>query len=112
MATAPRGYTRKEAQQARQKVATGTKTATNVLDGLTPETTVEVIRFGGAMSKVSFQATGDLAGTVEFSISGMNWFTSTAIPAANGPASFTAHNVDGVRVTRTGGTGQLFIAAI
>lgn len=106
--TAPRGYTRKEVQTVRQRVATGQKSATEVLDGTT---TVEIIRFGGAMAKVSFQASGTLLGTIEFSISGLNWVSSTAIPAANAIGSFNTHNIEGVRVTRTSGTGQLFIAA-
>lgn len=109
MATAPRGYTRKETQLVRQWVSTGVKTATGTLDGTT---TVEVIRFGGAMQKVSYQASGDLAGTIEFSIDGLNWFGSAALPAANAPASYNTHNTEGVRITRTSGSGQLFIAAV
>lgn len=112
MATAPRGYTRKDVQTVRQRVATGVKTATDTLDGSTPELTVEIIRFGGAMSKVSFQGSGNLVGTVEFSIDGLNWFSSTAIPGSNAPASYTTHNVEGVKVTWTSGTGQVFLAAV
>lgn len=106
--TAPRGYTRKDVQSVRQRVATGQKSATETLDA---STTVEIIRFGGAMEKVSFQASGSLAGNIEFSISGLNWVSSTPIPGSNAIATFSAHNVEGVRITRTGGTGQLFIAA-
>ena len=102
----PRGYTRKEVQSVRQRVATGQKDATGVLDATT---TVEIIRLGGAMSKVSFQASGSLQGTVEFSLSGLDWVSSTAIPASNAIASFSTHNIEGIRVTRTAGTGQLFI---
>lgn len=105
MALAPRGYTKKETAQAKQAVATGLRTATGVLDGTT---TVEIMRLG-AGSKVSFQATGDLAGTVEFSISGLSWFGSTAIPGTNAPGSYNTHNVDGIKVTRTSGSGQLFV---
>lgn len=108
MPTAPRGYTRKEVQTVRQRVVTGEKVATGVLDA---SNTVEIIRFGGAMSKVSFQASGDLAGTIEFSISGLDWVSSTAIASSNAIASYNTHNVEGVRVTRTSGSGQLFIAA-
>jgi hypothetical protein len=108
MAVSPRGYTRKEVQTVRQRVAVGQKTATIELDA---STTVEEIRFGDAFSKVSFQATGTLQGTIEFSISGQNWVNSTAIPAANAIGTFSTHNVEGVRITRTSGSGQLFIAA-
>jgi hypothetical protein len=108
MSVSPRGYTRKDVQTVRQRIAAGEKVVT---EELSASNTVEVIRLGGAMSKISFQASGDLQGTVEFSISGLNWVSSTAIAAANGIVTFSAHNVDGVRVTRTSGTGQLFIAA-
>ena len=104
MALAPRGYTKKETAQAKQPVATGMRTATGTLDATT---TVEVMRLG-ACSKVSYQSTGDLAGTVEFSISGLNWSTPVAFTATV-MASYNTHNVDGIRVTRTGGSGQLFI---
>ena len=105
---APRGYTKKDTQTVRQWVATGVKTATGTLDATT---TVEILRFGGAMQKVSYQGSGDLAGTIEFSIDGLAWFGSVALPAPGTPASYNTHNVEGVRVTRTSGSGQLFIAA-
>lgn len=108
MALAPRGYTRKEAAQAKQRVSSGTAIATAVLDA---SNTTEDLRFPTG-AKVSFQATGDLAGTILFSISGEEYVSSVAIPAANALGSFNTHNVCGIRVTRSGGSGQLFIAVI
>ena len=112
MTTSPRGYTRKDVQTVRQRVSTGVKTATEILDGSTPALTVEIIRFGGAMQKVSYQASGNITGTIEFSIDGLNWFSSTALPSSNAPGSYSTHNVEGVKVTRSTGTGQVFIAAV
>lgn len=109
---APRGYTRKEVQTVRQRVATGVKTATDQLDGSTPDLTVEIIRFGGAMEKVSYQANGNITGTIEFSIDGQAWFGSVAIPATGVPGTYSTHNIEGVRVTRATGSGQVFFAAI
>ena len=101
-------YSKKEAQRVRQKVSVGTALVTGLLDAAT---TVEVLSFGGAMSKVTFQGTDTLAGTVEFSVNGINWFSSTAIGAANAAVSFSTHNFNSMRVTRSGGSGQLAIAA-
>lgn len=99
---------KKASQKIRQQVSGGLKTATGTLDGTT---TVEIVEFGAAMSKVSWSSTGTLAGNIEFTINGQTWFTSTAFVAGT-PGSFTAHNVNAVRITRTGGTGELAIAAI
>lgn len=101
-------YTKKETQRARQNVTVGTKLVTQVLDATNP---VEILHFGGAIARVTFQATDSLAGTVEFSVNGTNWFGSTAIPGANAPQTYTTNNFNSMRVTRTGGTGKLAIAA-
>lgn len=68
------------------------------------------IHLGSAFSKVSFQGTGDLAGTLTFSLDGINFKSSTAIAGTNDLASFSTHNVVIVRVTRTSGTGRVAIA--
>jgi hypothetical protein len=101
-------YSKKQVQPLNQKVTTGVSLATEVLDATN---SVEIVRFGGAMSRVTFQGTDTLAGTVEFTVNGTNWFSSTAIAAANAPTTYTTHNFVAVRVTRSGGTGRLAIAA-
>lgn len=105
------GYSKKDIQRAKQQVSVGAGLCTKVLDGATPETTVEIIQFGGAMSKVTFQGSGNLAGTVEFSVNGANWFSSTAIAGSNAPTTFSTHNFNSIKVTRSGGTGTLSVAA-
>lgn len=101
-------YSKKDAQKARQQIHAGVKLVTETLDA---STTVEILELGGAMSRVSFQASGTLAGTVEFSVNGKNWFGSTAIPAANAPGLYNSYNFNSIKVTRSGGEGQLAIAA-
>lgn len=101
-------YSKKDVQRAKQAVSVGVGLSTGTLDAVT---TVEVLQFGGAMAKVTFQGAGTLAGTVEFSVNGTNWFSSTAIAGANAPTTFSTHNFNSMRVTRTAGTGTLSIAA-
>jgi hypothetical protein len=102
-------YSKKDVQRAKQAVAVGVGISTSTLDATT---TVEILQFGGAMSKVTFQGSGNLVGTVEFSVNGINWFSSTAIAAANAPTTFSTHNFNSMRVTRTSGTGTVAVAAV
>lgn len=97
---------RKEAGAARGQskniVATGTLDAT---------TTQEIVVLPIAASKITVQSTGDLAGTFEVSINGSDWESSTAfLDGVMG--SYSTHIVGSVRVTRTGGSGKLIIAAV
>ncbi len=100
-------YSKQDVQRVRQPVRTADKLATGVLDA---SATVSILTIGSVSEKVTFQASGDLAGTVEFSVNGTNWFGSTAIPGANAPASYNTHNVCAIKVTRSGGTGKVFLA--
>jgi hypothetical protein len=70
------------------------------------------LHLGDACEKVSFQATGDLAGNLTFSINGSNFTNSTAIAGANAIATFSSHAVVIVRVTRTGGSGRVAVACL
>lgn len=101
-------YSKKDVQRAHQDVSTGVGLCTGTLDGTT---TTEILQLGGAMSRVTFQGTGNLQGTVEFSVNGTNWFSSTAIAAANAPTTYSTHNFNSMKVTRTTGSGKLAIAA-
>ena len=102
---APRGYTKKNVETRSQE---GTKIST---EELSADPAVEIIRFGGVPAKVSWQARGDLAGNIEFSLTGDTYFNSTAF-VAGVPGSYNAHNVLSIRVTRTSGTGTLTISAV
>jgi hypothetical protein len=101
-------FSRQDIQSLQLPVRTGDKTITGVLDGTT---TVQIVDLGDVFAKVSFQATGTLLGTIEFSLNGVNFANSTAIAAANAIASFSTHNVCSIRVTRTSGTGRLVMAS-
>lgn len=101
-------YSKKQIQRAKQDTSTGVSLSTDVLDGTT---TVEILHFGGAMSRVTFQGSDNLGGTVEFSVNGTTWFSSTAIAGANAPTTYSTHNFNSMKVTRTSGSGQLAVAA-
>lgn len=101
------GYSKKDSRKAREKVSVADMVSTGTLDGTT---TVEVIQLGVAADKVSWQSSGTLAGTVEFTINGTTWVASTAFTATV-IGTYTASLVKAVRVTRTGGTGKLHILA-
>lgn len=98
---------KKEALRSRQKMATGTSVSTETLDGTT---TTEIVRLACPASKVTVQSTGTLAGNVEFSVNGTDFASTTAF-TANALVSFSTHNCVAIKVTRTGGTGTLAIAA-
>lgn len=107
MAAEPRGYTRKEAQQARQKVSPGVKVTSVELDGTT---TTEDIKLGTPAEQVSVQGTGTLAGTFEVSLNGTDFVAggSIAVAAIN---NYSTSLVVAVRVNRTSGTGRAVVVA-
>jgi len=91
----------------KQTVRTGDKLSSKELDASTTE---DIISLGFPAEVVSFQASGTLAGNIEFSLDGTNWTNTTAIPGSNVIGSFSSHLVLAVRVTRTAGAGKLSIA--
>lgn len=102
-------YSKEEVQRVRQAVRSGTKLVTPVLDGT--NLSIHIFELGDAVTKVSFQASDNLAGTIEFSINGINWTSSTAIPSSNAIGSYSTNIITAIRVTRVSGTGRLEIAA-
>lgn len=102
------GYSKKQSRQSRQSVSIGDSEVTGVLDATN---TIEIVALSCVAEKVSFQASGDLAGTVEFSIDGVNFKNSTAIGSTNAVVTFNTHMSKVLRVTRTGGSGRLAILA-
>jgi hypothetical protein len=101
------GLDYKKREKAVQKVKSGVKYSTGTLDATT---TTEEFHDIGVLEKVTFQANGTLAGTVEFSLDGSQWSSSTAIGAVGALVTFSTHLVCAIKVTRTGGTGKLAIA--
>lgn len=100
-------YNKKEIAALKQKVLTGTKVATNTLDGTV---TTEIIKFPEPVSKFSVQSTGNLAGDVTVSVNGEDFVTGVSF-TAGALASYNTHNVSAIKVTRTSGSGTLAIAA-
>lgn len=103
------GFSKKQTAVARQRISASLVVSSNVLDATK---TTDILVLQDPFKKISFQATGSLAGTVEFSIDGIHFFGSVAIPGANAPASYEAHNVVFVKVTRTSGSGTVVVAAV
>lgn len=101
------GFDKKERSKTRQLNSTGAVLSSIVLDGTTTE---EVINLGIAASKVSYQSTDTLAGNISFSINGQDFFDLTAFTATV-QASYSAHNVVAIKVTRVGGSGRMVISA-
>ena len=99
-------YSKEQVQRAKQSVRTGTKLVTPTLDATT---TVHIFTLGGCASKASFQGTTGLTGTVEFSVDGVTFGGSAAIATAL--TSYNTHNFCAIKVTRTGGSGTVSIAA-
>lgn len=99
---------KQQARKVRQPVLTGDLFLTGTLDGTT---LTEIVLLSSVAEKISVQSDGSLAGTVEFSINGTDFFGSAAF-VATVPISYNTHLVRAVRVTQTGGTGKLHLLAI
>lgn len=108
MANEPRGYLKKQSRLARQPVKVGESVVTGTLDGTTTE---EILILSVVAEKVALQMQGTLAGTAEFSIDGKTFINSTAIPGAGAITMFSTHLVTAIKVTRSGGSGTLTVAA-
>ena len=99
--------TKIQARKVRQPVLTGDYSLSGVLDGTT---TIETLTLSLPAEKVTVQSDGTLAGNVEFSVNGVDFFGSTAFVATT-PATYTANLVRVIKITRTGGTGKLHVLA-
>jgi hypothetical protein len=99
---------RRQREKVAQQVKTGSRLSSVLLDGTT---TSDIITFGTVMEKVTFQADGDVAGTIEFSVDGKSWDDSTALGASGVMVSYNTHNVTAVRVVRSSGSGRVHLAA-
>ena len=101
------GYTKKQSRQARQPVLVGDSQVTGTLT--TGQS--EIVTLSVVAEKVSFQASGSLAGTVEFSLDGVNFKNSTAIGASNAIVTYSTSLCKVLKVTASGGSGKLAILA-
>jgi hypothetical protein len=101
------GYSKRDVASVQQATKTGQRYVTPELSAAP---SVEVIKFGDVASAVTFQASDNLTGTIEFSVDGENFKNSTALAASNAMTTFTTHLVTAVRITRTGGAGKVAVA--
>lgn len=99
---------KQQARKVRQPVLTGDHYLSTLLDATN---TTEVLLLSSVANKISVQGDGTLAGTIEFSINGLDWYGSTAFTAVT-PVSYNTHLVRAVKITRTGGSGKLHLLAL
>ena len=99
--------TKEQARKVRQAVQTDDLSLSIALDGTT---TIDTRIFSVVAEKVSWQSDSTLAGTVEFSINGTDFFGSVAF-AATAPGSYNTHLIRAIKITRTGGAGKLHLLA-
>lgn len=99
--------TKIQARKVRQPVLIGDLNVSGTLDATT---TVEILELSSVAEKVTVQSDGTLAGNVEFSINGLNFFGSTAFVATI-PVTYSSNLVRLVKITRTSGTGKLHLVA-
>jgi hypothetical protein len=97
-----------QARKVRQPTLVGDLELTDLLNA---SNTSEVIELSNVSEKVTIQSDGTLAGTVEFSTNGTDFYGSTAFTATV-PLTYNTHLVRVVRVTRTGGAGRLHLVAL
>lgn len=70
-----------------------------------------LINLSVVAEKVSFQQTGNLVGTIAFSITGANFAGSTALLAASAIGTYTTSMCKVVQITVASGSGRIVIAA-
>lgn len=104
----PSGYSKKDIRKSITPNLVGFEVSTGTLDGTTTE---EVVELACPASKITLQSSGDLAYTYTVSVNGTTFVTGGTV-AANALSSYNTHNVSSVKVTRTGGSGKVSIAAV
>lgn len=95
----------KDAKQKRQQVS-----ITDIQSQAFTAAGVVIMELSVVAEKVSFQQQGTLSGTVEFSLNGVDFVGSAAIPAASTIGNYTASLCKCVRITVASGTGRLVVA--
>jgi hypothetical protein len=102
-------YSKLQANKVRQQVRNDEMQVTGTLDGTT---TSQILTLSLVAQKISLQASGSLAGTFEVSLDGSQWANSTAIGAVGAIVTYSTSLVKHIRVTRSGGSGTLTVAAL
>lgn len=102
---------KQQARKVRQSVHTSDMALTGILDATN---TSEVILLSIVAERLTVHSDGDLAGTIEVSVNGVNWhaagsFTANALTDAS--LAGVDHLFRAVRITRTSGSGKLHMVA-
>jgi hypothetical protein len=95
------------ARSTKQAVLSGDELVSPVLDGTS---TVYTFELTGPASKITLQSSDSLAFDYEVSVNGKNFVTGASV-VAGALSSYSTHNISTVKVTRTGGTGKVSLAA-
>lgn len=97
------------AAKPRSQTNISDKQITVTLDAVTTE---DVIELNLVASKITIQASGNLAGNILVSVNGVNYVSAGAIPATNGLLTYSSHMVTSVKVQRTSGSGKVVVVAL
>jgi hypothetical protein len=99
---------KKKSTRVRQRVLTGDKQPTQLLDATN---TTETLELGMVAQKITVQSIGTLAGDVLISANGTN-FVSAGSFTAGALFSYNTHSCVAVRINRTGGSGVAVVLAV
>lgn len=99
-----KGYSKKDVKEI-DFINSGNKYSTGTLDAIDTE---EIIRIGNPGTTISLQTSGTLTANATFSINGADFITATAI-SSGAIASYSAHVISYVKITRTAGAGKAFL---
>ncbi len=69
-----------------------------------------IVELSIVSEKISIQQEGTLAGTVTFSLSGVSFVGSIAIPATGAISNYTTSLAKVIKITVTSGSGRIVIA--
>jgi hypothetical protein len=99
--------TKIQARKVRQPVLIGDLAISKELNGAGQ---TDIVELSSVAEKVTVQSDGTLAGTVSFSINGVDFFGSTAFTATT-PLTYSTNLVRIVKVAWTSGSGKLHMVA-
>ena len=100
--------TKAQASLVRQRNSTGDLMAAT-LSASTAQTVL--LDLGMIAEKITYLMNGSLAGTIDFSINGKDFYGSIAIPASGTPGTYSTHLAKIIRIQRSSGTGGTVVIA-
>lgn len=99
--------TKQQASTVRQRNSTG-----DLMQATFTGAATQILELGNTAEKITYLMNGTVAGTIDFSINGKDFYGSTAIPASGTPGTFSAHLAKLVRIQCTSGSGSVVVASI